>query len=76
MDTTEKNRPSLENLVENGVLGLEILLPGGFGGQLKVFVKVLRMSGIRGIQNVWESGQIFQSEHIGYGITVGRVSSN
>jgi ubiquinone/menaquinone biosynthesis C-methylase UbiE len=48
----------------------------GFGGQLKVFVKVLRMSGIRGIQNVWESKQIFQSEHIGYGIIVGRIPSH
>jgi ubiquinone/menaquinone biosynthesis C-methylase UbiE len=47
----------------------------GFGGQLKVFAKVLRMSGIRGIQNVWESGRIFQSEHVGYGIIVGRIPS-
>ena len=44
----------------------------GLGGQLRIFLKVTRKWGIKGLQNIWQSQQIFQSEHTGYGIIVGR----
>jgi ubiquinone/menaquinone biosynthesis C-methylase UbiE len=44
----------------------------GFRGQLTVFWKAIRNWGIKGLVNMWRSAQIFQSEHTGYGIIVGR----
>jgi len=48
----------------------------GFSGQLKIFLKIVRIWGIRGLRKVWESDRIFQSKHIGYGIIVGRKPSS
>jgi arsenite methyltransferase len=44
----------------------------GLRGQLAVFSKAIRDWGIKGLVNIWRSAQIFQSEHTGYGIIVGR----
>lgn len=44
----------------------------GIGGQLKIFLKIIRIWGIRGLRDVWESERIFQSQYTGYGIIVGR----
>ncbi len=48
----------------------------GFIGQLKIFFKIVRIWGVRGLRRVWESNRIFQSKHIGYGIIVGRKPSS
>jgi SAM-dependent methyltransferase len=44
----------------------------GLRGQLTVFLKAIRNWGIKGLVNMWRSAQIFQSEHTGYGIIIGR----
>jgi hypothetical protein len=44
----------------------------GFTGQLKILLKVIKKWRLQGLIRVWQSEQIFQSEHIGYGIIVGR----
>lgn len=44
----------------------------GFAGSLKLFSKILKIWGISGLGDVWESEQIFQSKHTGYAIVVGR----
>jgi ubiquinone/menaquinone biosynthesis C-methylase UbiE len=44
----------------------------GFAGQIKIFLKVLRTWGFRGLNSILESEQIFQNEHTGYCIVVGR----
>lgn len=44
----------------------------GLIGQLKIFLKVLIRWGIKGISDILASEKIFQSEHTGYGIIVGR----
>jgi SAM-dependent methyltransferase len=44
----------------------------GIGGQLKIFLKIGRLWGIRGLRDVWKSERIFQSKYTGYGIIVGR----
>jgi hypothetical protein len=38
----------------------------------KIILWVIRMWGISGLMDVWESGRIFQRKHTGYGILVGR----
>lgn len=37
-----------------------------------IVLKVIKMWGISGLREVWESERIFQSKHTGYGILVGR----
>jgi SAM-dependent methyltransferase len=44
----------------------------GFMGQLRIFLRVLRVWGIRGLRDVRDSERIFRSKHTGYGIVVGR----
>jgi SAM-dependent methyltransferase len=44
----------------------------GLRGQLAVFMKATKNWGIKGLVNMWRSAQIFQSDHTGYGIIVGR----
>jgi arsenite methyltransferase len=44
----------------------------GVWGQARVFLKAFRKWGIRGLRDVEESARIFQSQHTGYGIIVGR----
>lgn len=44
----------------------------GITGQLKIFLKVIQIWGVKGLQNIWQSQQIFQSEHTGYGLIAGR----
>lgn len=44
----------------------------GLTGQLRIFLKVIRIWGVKGFQTIWQSQQIFQSEHTGYGLIVGR----
>jgi ubiquinone/menaquinone biosynthesis C-methylase UbiE len=44
----------------------------GLRGQLKIFLKIARLWGIRGLRKVWESERIFESRYTGYGIIVGR----
>ena len=47
----------------------------GIGGQLKIFLKIIRIWGIHGLRVVWESERIFQSQYTGYGLIVGRKPS-
>ncbi len=47
----------------------------GFKGQLKLWLKIVRRWGIRGLRNIWSSERIFQSQYTGYGIIVGRKPS-
>ncbi len=44
----------------------------GVIGQFNIFFKVITKWGIKGYRTVRESVEFFQSEHTGYGITVGR----
>ncbi len=44
----------------------------GLRGQLKIWLKIFRIWGIRGLKPIWESVRIFSSSQIGYGIIVGR----
>lgn len=44
----------------------------GLVGQLRIGLKVIRKWGFPGLRHVWESERIFRSEHMGYGIIVGR----
>lgn len=44
----------------------------GLAGQARVLLKVLRSWGVGGLRRVWVSERIFRSEHMGYGILVGR----
>ena len=44
----------------------------GLGGQVRIFAKVLRRWGWRGLRDVLESERIFQSRYTGYAIIVGR----
>jgi SAM-dependent methyltransferase len=44
----------------------------GITGQLRIFLRVIRKWGLKGLGSVWESERIFQSVHMGYGIIVGR----
>lgn len=43
---------------------------------LKIVFKIIRMWGISGLFDVWESERIFQSRHTGYGIVVGSKPKN
>jgi len=52
--------------------GKEIKKKIGIVGQIKIFLKVIKNWGIPGYKAVRESERIFQSEHIGYGIIMGR----
>lgn len=42
---------------------------------LKIVWKVIRLWGISGLMEIWESERIFQSRHTGYGIIVGRKTA-
>jgi ubiquinone/menaquinone biosynthesis C-methylase UbiE len=44
----------------------------GFRGQLRIFLRVTRTWGIRGLKDVRASERIFRSKYAGYGIVVGR----
>jgi len=44
----------------------------GITGQLRIFLRVYRRWGLRGLKNILLSKQIFSSSHTGYGIIVGR----
>lgn len=44
----------------------------GITGWISLFLKVIKNGGFKGLQSVFESAKIFQSEHTGYGIIVGR----
>jgi len=44
----------------------------GITGKLKIFFKVFRKWGLSGLKNVRESMEIFQSQHLGYGIIIGK----
>ena len=44
----------------------------GVRGQLKLLLKIVRRWGIGGLRNIWSSERIFQSQHTGYGMIVGR----
>jgi len=46
-----------------------------FSSILKIVGKVIRLWGISGLMEIWESERIFQSRHTGYGIIVGRKPS-
>ncbi len=46
----------------------------GVIGRVKIFLKAIKKWGIGGYKSIRESEQIFQSEHMGYGIIVGRKS--
>ncbi|MDN5321429.1 MAG: hypothetical protein PWP49_1849 [Thermococcaceae archaeon] len=44
----------------------------GIIGELKIFLKILRKEGLKGLKNAWESMKIFESPYTGYVIIVGR----
>jgi SAM-dependent methyltransferase len=46
----------------------------GITGWISLFFKVIKNGGFKGLQSVLESARIFQSEHTGYGLIVGRKS--
>jgi|Deesub1362A_J573_1020465.scaffolds.fasta_scaffold00017_127 ubiquinone/menaquinone biosynthesis C-methylase UbiE len=52
--------------------GKEIKKKIGIVGQIKIFLRMIKNWGISGYKAIRESERIFQSEHIGYGIIVGR----
>jgi len=43
----------------------------GLTGQLKIYWNIIREWGFRGLRRVMKSEQVFQSEHLGYGVIVG-----
>lgn len=47
----------------------------GVMGQLKLFLKIFRKWGLRGVKDILESEWIFEGKHMGYGIIVGRKPS-
>lgn len=47
----------------------------GVGGQLRIFLKIFKTWGMRGLRDIRRSEQIFKSRHTGYGIIVGRKPS-
>lgn len=44
----------------------------GFWREVKIFLKILRKEGLKGLKNAWESMKIFESPYTGYVIVVGR----
>jgi hypothetical protein len=40
--------------------------------RLKIFLKIIKNWGIRGLKIIMESRRIFQAQHTGYGIIVGK----
>jgi arsenite methyltransferase len=44
----------------------------GLAGQLKLFLKIFRKWGLRGVKDILESEWIFEGKYLGYGIIVGR----
>lgn len=44
----------------------------GLWGELKIFLRILRKEGLRGLKNAWESMKIFENPYTGYVIVVGR----
>jgi len=44
----------------------------GLWGELKIFLKILKKEGLKGLKNAWESMKIFESSYTGYVIVVGR----
>lgn len=44
----------------------------GLMGQLKIFLKIFKKWRLKGVWRLWQSEQIFQSKHLGYGIIVGQ----
>lgn len=52
--------------------GMDIKRKLGSLGQFRIFLKVSRKWGIGGLKRIIESARIFESEHTGYGIIVGR----
>jgi len=44
----------------------------GLMGQLKLFLKIFRKWGLRGVKDILESEWIFEGEYMGYGIIAGR----
>ena len=52
--------------------GKDIRKKTGIMALLKIFIKVLKNWGISGLRIILESLRIFESEHMGYGIIVGR----
>jgi hypothetical protein len=47
----------------------------GLGGQVKIFLRVIRKWGIKGLQDTWQSQQIFQSKHTGLALSLGENHS-
>ena len=43
----------------------------GFTGQLKIYWNIIRQWGFGGLRHVMKSEQVFQNEHLGYGVIVG-----
>lgn len=44
----------------------------GIGGRWRIFRKLFRIWGLRGLLDAWQSERIFRNRHTGYGIIVGR----
>jgi SAM-dependent methyltransferase len=43
----------------------------GLVGQLKIYWKIVRQWGFRGLRRIMESERVFRNEHLGYGLIVG-----
>jgi len=50
----------------------DIMKKIGFMVQLRLFLKIINKWGFGGLMKIMESGKIFQSQHVGYGIIVGK----
>lgn len=44
----------------------------GFAKQLAILFRIVKIWGVGGLRNAWESQRIFQSKYTGYGIIIGR----
>ena len=47
----------------------------GIIGQLKIYWNIIRQWGFGGLRHVMKSEQVFQNEHLGYGVIVGTKPS-
>lgn len=57
-------------LIPDWLRGIKTRL--GLAGQMRIFIKIVRRWGIRGLRNALQAERIFRSRYTGYGIIVGR----
>jgi SAM-dependent methyltransferase len=54
--------------------GAEVKRQLGLSGLVRTYWRILRRWGFRGVSRIRQSEQVFRSEHLGYGVIVGRKS--